>query len=175
MIRPPDRRPEATEYAPYAARYIELVPTGDILDTLDRQGTDTRRFFAGIPEERGQHRYAPGKWSIREVLGHVVDAERIFAYRVLRIARGDQTPLAGFDQEAYVRAAGFERRRLGDLAEEWDLTRRASLALLRRLEDGAWERRGTANGVEATVRALVWIMAGHELHHRQIVATKYLG
>jgi uncharacterized damage-inducible protein DinB len=158
-------RPAASEYAPFYARYVGAVPDGDLPSILRAQLNQVLAFTRGLSEERGGHRYAPGKWSIREVLGHMVDVERIFAYRALRIARGDATPLAGFEENAYVQAGRFDARTLADLAEEYEAVRVATLHLFRPLDDEALARSGTANGAEVTVRALAWIIAGHERHH----------
>lgn len=158
-------RPDASEHAPFYARYVDGVPDGDLLSILEAQLNQVLSFARGLPEARGGHRYAPGKWSIREVLGHMADCERIFAYRALRIARGDSTPLAGFDENPYVQTGRFDARTLADLAEEYEAVRRATLHLFRHLDDEAVDRRGTANGVEVSVRAIAWIIAGHERHH----------
>lgn len=167
-------RPQSTEHAPYYARYIALVPDGDIVETLRRQRDETRRLLLAIPEERGGHRYADGKWSIREMLGHLTDTERVMAYRALRIARGDSTPLAGFDQDTFVAGANFDRRTIADLEQEQEHVRDATIALFGSLEEDAFGRRGTANDVEVTARALAFIIAGHEQHHLEILRTRYL-
>ena len=167
-------RPNAADYAPYYGRYIDQVPEGDVIHLLEDQITDTMRLLGDVPEERAGHRYAPGKWSIKEVVGHIADAERIFAYRALRIARGDETPLPGFDQEPYVAAANFDRRTLADLAAELASIRAATVALFRGLDETAFGRRGTASGVVFTVRAVPYIIAGHERHHVTILEQKYL-
>lgn len=167
-------RPQSTEYAPYYAGYIAHVPDGDVVETLRRQRDETRRLLLAIPEERGGHRYAPDKWSIRELLGHVSDTERVMSYRALRIARGDQTPLAGFDQDTFVAGANFDRRTIADLAEELELVRAATIALVQSFDEESFERRGTANGLEVSARALVFIIAGHEQHHLEILRSRYL-
>ncbi len=166
-------RPEAGEYAPYYDRYIALVRGDDILGTLDQQRRETMLLLSGRDEEEGDLRYAPGKWSAKEVLGHVCDTERVFAYRALRISRSDATPLAGFEQDDYVRNGPFANRTLSDLVEDFIAVRRATLSLLRNLDEAAWTRRGIANKNEVTVRALAFIIAGHELHHRRILEEKY--
>src|SRR5580698_3370323 len=166
-------RPEAGEYAPYYERYISLVQGDDILATLDQQRRDTMLLVCGRNEEDGDFRYAPGKWSAKEVLGHVCDTERVFAYRALRFSRADATPLAGFEQDDYVRNGPFANRALADLVEDFIAVRRATLSLLRNLDEAAWMRRGIANNNEVTVRALAYIIAGHELHHRRILEEKY--
>jgi uncharacterized damage-inducible protein DinB len=167
-------RPDASEHLPYYARYVDLVPDGDLLQTLGTQLAETLTLVRGLPEEQGGHRYAPGKWSIREVLGHVIDTERIFAYRALRIARGDGTPMEGFDENAYAAASDADARTLADLADELEHVRLANIAFFRALTDEALARRGTANGAEVSARALAWILAGHELHHRALLRERYL-
>jgi uncharacterized damage-inducible protein DinB len=167
-------RPASTEYDPYYSRYIEQVPEGDVLGTLGWQMGDTLAFIRGLPEAAGDSRYAPGKWSVKEVLGHIADTERIFAYRALRIARGDTTPLPGYEQDDYVRAAHFDRRPLAALASEFESVRNATLSLFRSLDAAALLRRGVANEVEVTPRALAYIIAGHERHHLEILRTRYV-
>lgn len=167
-------RPDASEHLPYYAKYVNLVPDGDLLAMLRAQLDETLALVRGLPEAQGGHRYAPGKWSIREVLGHVIDTERIFAYRALRIARGDATPMEGFDENAYAAASDADVRTLADLADELEHVRLGNIAFFRGLTDEAVARRGTANGAEVTVRALAWILAGHELHHRGLLRERYL-
>jgi hypothetical protein len=128
----------------------------------------------GLTETQAATRYAPDKWSIKELIGHIIDGERVFAYRLLCFARQDQTPLPGFEQDDYVRAGNFDNRQWSDLVEEFELVRRANLSLLRSLDEEAWMRRGTANDDEVSVRALAYIIAGHETHHMQILRTRYL-
>ena len=168
-------RPEPGEYAPYYDRYISLIPGTDILGTLDAQRRQTMLLLSGRDERDGEFRYAPDRWSAKEVLGHVCDTERIFAYRALRIARGDQTPIEGFEQDDYVRNGLFARAPLEEIIEDYIAVRRATLTLLRNLDEAAWTRRGVANKNEVSVRALACIIAGHELHHRRILEEKYFG
>jgi uncharacterized damage-inducible protein DinB len=167
------RRPEKSEYAPYYETYVSLIQGSDILSILEAQRLQTAQLFAARSERDGNFRYAPGKWTVKEVLGHVSDAERIFAYRALRIARGDQTPLPGFEQEGYVQNGSFAERTLTNIAEEFAVVRAATLALFRPLSQEAWMRRGTASNYEVTVHALAYIIAGHELHHRRILEERY--
>lgn len=167
-------RPQAAEYAEYYDRYISLVPEGDVVDNLERQGEATVALLRSIPEARAGHRYAEGKWSIREVIGHVIDAERIFAYRALRIARCDTTPIPGFDQDPYVANGGFESRTLGDLVDELETVRRSTLMLVKPISADVWERTGTASDRTVSVRALVYIIAGHELAHLAILKERYI-
>ena len=166
-------RPEAGEYAPYYGRYISLISGSDILGTLDEQRRQTILLLCGRDEAEGDFRYAADKWSAKEVLGHVCDTERVFAYRALRIARGDRTPMEGFEQDDYVRNGPFARAPLPELVEDYIAVRRATLTLLRNLEESAWTRSGVANKNEVSVRALAYIIAGHELHHRRILEEKY--
>jgi hypothetical protein len=168
-----DTKPALGDYPPYAERYISLITGADILDTLETHLKQTRTLFSGRSERDGNFRYAPDKWTVKEVVGHITDSERIFAYRALRIARGDQTPLGGFEQDDYVRAAQFNQRELADLVDEYADVRQASLALFCSLDDEAWLRRGVANNNPVTVHALAFIVAGHELHHRNILNERY--
>jgi uncharacterized damage-inducible protein DinB len=166
-------RPKAGEYAQYYDRYISMIQGEDILNTLDQQRRQMMLLLSCRDEEEGDFRYAREKWSAKEVIGHVCDTERIFAYRALRIARADATPLEGFEQDDYVRNGPFAQRPVADLVEEFTAVRRATLSLLRNLDEAAWMRRGIANKNEVSVRALAYIIAGHELHHRRILEEKY--
>jgi hypothetical protein len=167
-------RPDKSEYPAYTEGYVSKVPDGDIVGTLSQQLDETLGLIRSIPESRGGHRYAEGKWSIKEVLGHVIDSERVFAYRALRFARGDAVPLAGFEQDDYVRAGSFDKRSLSDLADEYANVRRATISLLANLDEAAWNRRGIANNNVASVRGLAFIIAGHERHHVEALRTRYL-
>jgi uncharacterized damage-inducible protein DinB len=166
-------RPQPNEYASFYETYVSKVAGTDIVAILEAQRLQMTQLFAARSERDGNFRYAPGKWTVKEVLGHLSDSERIFAYRALRIARNDQTPLSGFEQDDYVRAGEFGERSLADLAEELAYVRSATLAMLRPLSQDAWSRRGSANKNEVTVRALAFIIAGHELHHREILKERY--
>jgi DinB superfamily len=167
-------RPQPGEYAPYYDRYISLVPGNDVLAALDDQRRQMLLLLSGRTEADGDLRYAPEKWSLKEVLGHINDTERIMSYRALRISRGDAAPIEGFDQDDYVRSGPFGRRPLADLIEDYIAVRRATVSLFRNLDEAAWTRRGVANENEVTVRALAYIIAGHELHHRRIMEERYL-
>lgn len=164
--------PAAGEYAPYYGKYVALVGP-DPLAALESQARSTAALLAATPEEKGTHRYAEGKWSVKEVIGHLADSERVFAYRALRIGRADTTDLPGFDENAYVPAGGFDRRTLADLAAEFAAVRAATLSLVRSFDEGAIARRGSANGAPVTVRALVAIIAGHEAHHVGLLRERY--
>jgi hypothetical protein len=167
-------RPDPSEYGAYYGRYISLVPPGPIIDTLREQIGDTVGVLRSLSESRGDHRYAPDKWSIKEVVGHVTDGERVFAYRALRIGRCDETPLPGFEQDDYVRNGGFGARTLQHVIDELEAVRRATVLLLEGLGEAAMARRGMASGMPVTVRALAHIIAGHERHHLAILRERYL-
>ena len=168
---PPD---DGAEYLPYYGRYIALVPAGDLLATLDAQLADTVAVVDAIGEARAGHRYAPGKWSVRQLLGHAVDTERIFTYRALAAARGEPGSLPAFDENLYAEQAGSDARSLGSLLGEWAAVRRATLAFFRNLDSRALGRRVVANGAPMSARAAAWIIAGHELHHREVLRARYL-
>src|SRR5882724_1154995 len=166
-------RPQAGEYNPYYDRYISLVGSDDIVGLLEKQPQETIALFRSA-SAKTDFRYAPGKWSVKEMLGHVNDTERIMAYRALRFARGDKTPLAGFEQDDYVRDGNFGQRMLADLIEEFADVRTATLSFFRHLDAETGLRRGVANKNEISARALAYIIAGHELHHRRVLKEKYL-
>jgi hypothetical protein len=167
------QRPKADEFAPFYANYVEGVPDGDIVATLRQQAVDLTALLGGLSAEQAEHRYAPDKWTIKEVVGHVTDTERIFAYRALRICRGDATPLAGFDQDTYVVSAQFGRRTMAELLSEFGAVRAATVALFAGMSDEESRRAGSANSVPVTARALAWIAAGHERHHARILRERY--
>ena len=167
-------RPDSTEYAPHYEKYITLVPDGDIVSILGSQLENTLGLLRPVSEEKGDYAYAPGKWTIKQVLGHLIDAERVFAYRALRIGRNDKTPLQGFEQDDFVANANFNARTLGSLIEEFAAVRRSNICLFESFGEQEWERRGTANEKEVSTRALVYIVAGHESHHMGILRSHYL-
>jgi uncharacterized damage-inducible protein DinB len=167
-------KPAAGEFAPYYGKYISLVEGDDILRALEEQNGATLGVLRSRTEAQGNYRYEPGKWSIKEVVGHLIDTERIFAYRALRIARDDKTPLPGFEQDDYVASADFDASQLADLAAQFALVRQSNLAMFRQFSDEAWLRRGTASENPVTVRALAYIIAGHELHHLRLLRSRYL-
>lgn len=166
-------RPEFSEYAPYCAKYIALVPDDDIRVALKANAGAIRAFLSSINEQQSLHRYAPGKWSIREVIAHVADVERIQSYRALRFARGETQPLAGFDPASYVAASNADSRDWKNIVGEFAATREATLALLANLPDEAWTRRGTADGFPLSVRAAAYVIAGHGIHHANLLREKY--
>lgn len=166
-------RPRAEEHSPYYSRYIELVPEGNLVDLLVEQQLDTLGMLRRVDEERGTYAYAPGKWTIKEVIGHMSDAERVFSYRALRFARADATPLASFDENTYVRAGRFNDRRVGSLIDEFQSIRAATVHLFRYLSDEELTRTGVASGNPISVRALGYIIAGHERHHANLLRERY--
>jgi hypothetical protein len=166
-------RPAASEYAPFFHRYVDQVPEGDVVELLRTGGRELLEAIRRIPEPRGEYRYGPDKWTIREVVGHLIDAERIFSYRALRMARGDRTPLAPFDENAYVKTAGSDARTLADLARELEVVREASVLLFASLPGDAWALAGIASEREVSVRALAYITDGHSRHHLRILRERY--
>jgi hypothetical protein len=173
-MRHPTGRPEPGEFADYAADDIAFVRGDDAIDVLRQQGQRVTSMLDAWSDAAvaGVH-YAAGKWTVKEVVGHLIDDERIFAYRALCVARGDRTPLPGFDEKLYVEHAGFEARPLASLREEYAIVRGASLALFGTMTDDQWLRRGIVNGYEASARGLAFHIAGHELHHLRIIDAKY--
>jgi hypothetical protein len=167
-------KPEASEHDPYYSRYINLVNREDIIRVLSMQIDDTLALLRDIPDSRGDFRYAPDKWSVKEVIGHVIDTERVFAYRALTFARNDRTSLPGFEQDDWIRGGSYAAQPLKELASEFECVRRSNIYLFQHLDGDAWMRRGKANNAEVSVRALAYIIAGHEMHHRQILQTKYI-
>lgn len=164
--------PEASEYAPFYDGYIQRV-NDDAVDAMRRQIDVTTALLAPLTEARALHRYAPEKWSIKEVVGHLTDVERVMSYRAMRIARADATPLPSFDENTYVPAGRFDRRTLEDLVDELRTVRAASVALFQSFDDDAWMRRGTVSGKTMSVRALAHIIPGHERHHDELFRTRY--
>jgi len=167
-------RPAPDEYLSYFDRYIALVPESEAIPALEHQAEIMFALLRGMDEAQGALRYAPGKWSIKQVLGHLADAERVFAYRALRFGRGDTAPLAGFDENDYAAIGQFDQQSLGDLVDQLDVVRKSTIALLRGFDAEAWTRRGEANGHAVSVRALAFIIAGHGYHHTGILKERYL-
>jgi len=167
-------RPSSSEHAPYYSRYIDLVPEGDILQILEVQGETTLRYLSSVTEEKAMFRYAPGKWSLKEVVGHVIDTERVFAFRAFAFSRNDRNPLPGMEQEDYAHGANYEQRPLRDILDEFREVRRSNLRLFRSFNDEMLMRKGIASGYEFSVRCLPYIIAGHELHHVEILRERYL-
>lgn len=167
-------RPERTEYNRYYETYVSLVPEEGIFPALENQITEIENLFAEIPEEKGGFAYDEGKWTVKELVGHLIDSEKIFAYRALRIARADKTPIEGYDQDGYIENARFNDSKLADLIEELTLLRRANIFFFKSLAEDDWTRTGTANNDEISVRALAFIITGHIRHHFNILKTRYL-
>jgi hypothetical protein len=166
-------RPQPDEFAAFYATYVNLVPDGEILGQLREGFERASASLSALTPEQAQFRYAPDKWSVRQVVGHLSDAERVFAYRALRFARADETPLPGFDEQTWMPNADFEARDLPDLLNEWRSVRASSLALFSSLSSRAWMRRGVASGNVMSVRALAYTTAGHELHHLKMLRERY--
>ena len=167
-------KPQANEYAPYFERYISLVSEDDVVAAIERQMQETATLLASVGEEKSTFRYAPEKWSIKQVVGHVTDAERVFAYRLMCIARGETQPLPGFDENDYMRHASFDALPFAEIADGLAAARRATLSLIRGLADEAWTRTGIANQNEISVRALAYTLLGHERHHLRMLRERYL-
>jgi hypothetical protein len=166
-------RPQADEHLPYYSKYIDRVPDGDLVALLREQLMDTVALLQTVPRDREDYAYAPGKWTIKEVVGHMIDTERVMGYRALSIGRGDSANLPGFDENAWVPAANFGRRALADLLDDFQVVRAGSIHLARSLDDAALVRRGQANGAAVTPRALFYIIAGHERHHVALFRERY--
>lgn len=169
----PITRPEPGEHVAYYGKYLNLVPGNDAGAALATQIAETLALLRPLDEERAMFRYAPGKWSVKEVVGHVMDAERVFTYRALRFARRDQTPLPGFDENLWVPAGAFDRRPLVELLDEFAAVRAATIHLFRSFDAETQRWTGHANDAVFSVRALAWIAAGHELHHRGLLRERY--
>lgn len=164
-------RPEAGEYHPMFQRYVDRVQDADVLAALETQVDDVAKAFRGATDEH--HRYAPGKWSVRQVAGHVLDTERMFGYRLLCLARGEKQSLPGFDEDDYAATAGHDGISLSDLVEQFALVRRSHARMARNFDEAAWAREGLANGNRTTVRAVPYLMIGHVRHHLAVLAEKY--
>lgn len=167
-------KPQSGEYAPYYGNYISLMTGPDIKGDLARQPDELRQVLSGVPDEKGAYSYAPGKWSIKELLSHIIDGERIFAYRVLRISRGDATPIEGFEQDDYIANSNANARTFSSLLDEFELQRRSNLLMLEKVDDAASARMGTASENPVSARAVIYIMGGHVAHHLNILKERYL-
>lgn len=166
-------RPAGTEYAPYFDRYVSLVPEHDVIPVLAGQAAAVVDALGGLGDDRAGSRYADGKWTVGEVLGHLVDAEHVFGYRALALARGERASLPSFDEEAYAAASGHATVAIGDLAEEFAALRRSHVLMLSHLPPPAWSHPGVVNGHATTARAVAYVMAGHVRHHARILAARY--
>ena len=173
MVEQMNERPDPLEYAPFYAGYVSLVTESDVVRVLEEQPAILERQARQFVPSLERHRYAPGKWSVREVLGHVVDAERVFGFRAFCFSRGEANPLPGFDQNDYVARSGFDGRSLMDLVDEFAQVRQSNLIVLKRLDEEAWKRVGTASGKPVSVRALAFIMGGHVRHHMNVLSSHY--
>jgi uncharacterized damage-inducible protein DinB len=167
-------RPDESEYSSVYENSIKAVPDGNVLEILKRQIEETVRFLGDLSEQKASYRYAPGKWSIKQVVGHMTDSERIFSCRALRFARKDPTSLPGYEENEYVDRANFDAQSIGALLEEFRAVRAATLALFRSFDDDMWLRKGTASACEFSVRALAYQIAGHEIHHMAVIKERYL-
>lgn len=168
------KRPDLEEFPVYMRSYVQLIPEGDIIQILNGQIASTQEIFSAVTEKQAEYSYAEGKWTLSEVLGHLTDTERIMNYRILRIARGDKSPLMGFDENEYVQEASFNERTIADLLEDYQNVRRATISLLKGLPQKSLQNKGNANGFEVTVETIAYMIAGHELHHIKIIQEKYL-
>jgi hypothetical protein len=166
-------RPAPGEYAQFYAGYVALVPETDALAVLAAQPAELQAVAGGVSPDREQQRYAPGKWSVREVFGHLTDGERVFGYRAFCISRGDQASLPGFDEQSYIAGSSYDQVPLRELASDFAALRQSNLQVLRRLTAADWARTGTANGTPVTVRALAFVMAGHVRHHLGVLRARY--
>ncbi len=166
--------PEKGEYAPYYQPYINSVSSEDIFALLRAQADILESLLANVPDKKADTGYAAGKWSIKELLSHLIDTERVFSYRTLRIARKDITPLAGFEQDDFVKESGAKKRTLRSLIDEFKLLRMANVLMMESIDPSCWHRTGTANGFEVSVRALIYITAGHVQHHTNVLKERYL-
>jgi uncharacterized damage-inducible protein DinB len=174
-MRGPIERPGPSEHEAYYSTYIDQVPEGYVLEMLGTQIETTLQLLASVSPEMETHRYASDKWSVREVVGHVIDAERVFTHRAFSFARADTAPIPGMDQDEYAAASNAALRPLAELAAELEAVRRSTLALFRGLPDEAWTRSGIASGFSFSVRSLLFIIVGHEIHHRKGLVENYLG
>ena len=168
------KRPDIKEYDPYYETYVSLVNGDNVMPLLETQMQALRPLIDPLAEEKGTLSYADGKWTVKELLSHIIDGERIFAYRILRISRGDQTPIEGFEQDGYIENSNANNRLFSDLLDELEHQRQANLRMLKNLSEADAERLGTASEKTVSVRALAYIMAGHVEHHIQILKDRYL-
>ncbi|PFA69168.1 damage-inducible protein DinB [Bacillus sp. AFS015802] len=167
-------KPETNEYPPYYKEYVNNVPDGDLLQVLDGQLNETMNLLKNLSEEKAELRYAPKKWTIKEVVGHITDTERIMGYRLLSVGRGEKAMLPGYQDDEYVKRAKFNRFTLSELLHHQSLVRQNTILLLQSMDEEALLQRGNANGAEVTARAIAYIIAGHEIHHRRLIVDRYL-
>lgn len=169
------KRPVNTEYPPYYQHYLDLVKEKDVIKALKDQVMDIQAMISEIPEDKEDYAYADGKWTIKEVIGHIIDTERVLGYRAMRFARKDKTVLPGFDENEFVKNSNFNKRTLYELGHEFAIVREANLAMFKTFGDEQEEQIGNANGINVSVRAIVFMIAGHATHHMNVIKTKYLG
>ena len=168
------RHPDPSEHSEYFKRYIDLVPEDDVVTALEKQGEETQRLLSSLDDAKAAHRYAPDKWTVKGVIGHIADTERVFGYRLMSIARGETRHLAGFDENEYARHAHFDSWSLRDLADSLALVRKSNLVMMRNLNDDDWNRRGVANENVISTLAIAFVMLGHERHHLRVLRERYL-
>lgn len=166
--------PQAGEFDPYYSKYLALVPEDDVVGAIEAQGRITDALLQGLSETQAAYRYGDGKWSVKQVVGHVADATRVFAYRLLSIGRGEERSLPGFDEQSWAETARFDDRTLAELVDGLHSTRKSAVHILRSLPEEAWSRLGKANDSPISVRALARIIVGHERHHVNILNERYL-
>lgn len=169
------KKPGLDEYAPYYEKYVSSVTEGDLLQILDEQMKETINLVKDLNEDQAHFRYAPEKWTVKEVIGHITDTERIMSYRLLCIGRGEMAELPGYDDNQYVKNGKFNRFSIGELSAQLSQVRQSTISLLKSLDDEALLGRGNANGTGVTARAIAYIIAGHELHHRTLIKDRYMG
>ena len=168
------KKPDQNEYPEYYHKYIEAIPEIEIFFYLEKQMSETRTFFKNIPHGKSTFRYADGKWSIREILGHITETERIFAYRALRFAKNDKTPLPGFDENEFIRNSNYHAIELSILLDEFEFVRKANLIMFNNFPDDVWKLKGIASDNLIALSAIPYIIAGHLDHHKQIIKERYL-
>ena len=168
------QRPDKTEYNEFYETYVSLVPEAEINSVFQKQLNQVNEIFQTISEEKSNFAYAEGKWTVKELVGHLIDGERMFGYRALRISRGDKTPIEGFEQNIYTENAPFNKYKFADLCREFELVRLSNISLFNHLKDNDWEKMGTASGNPVSVRAIIYIMTGHVRHHVNILRERYL-
>ena len=167
-------RPAKNEYASYYQKYVSLIPNGDILKLMEKQNEQFCEFLAQINEEKANYRYAKDKWSIKEVIGHLIDVELVFMYRALRFSRNDKVALHGFDQDAFIANGDFSKLTLSDLVEQFYHIRKAAIPMFSAFTDKMWGRKGKVDKNSFTVRAIAYIMVGHVIHHMRVIHQKYM-
>lgn len=169
-----NKRPVEGDYAPFYETYVSKISSHNIFEMLNQSFPENLKFLKDLPAEKWEYRYAEGKWTIKEIMVHIMDAERVFSNRALRIARNDKTPLPGFDQDEYAPYMGADERTVDSILEEYENLRKSTLSLFKNLTDDMWLREGLASGTHVTVLAIAYIIAGHEAHHFGVIRERYL-